>query len=219
MTTSTTPLPRAIINPADYATGSVKQRVLAVFTQNIGKVVTGTQLASVVGSAENWHQRLSELRVDEGYTILSRRDRLDLSSGEYMMPSTKKRPRAVKRVRPSKATWKAVLEHAGHACEWTEDGQACGLRNGAVDPVGGGTVRLQADHRRPHSVDAAADPKDSAAWAALCGRHQVMKKNFWDSTTGKINLIAVLQAASLADKRAAHAWLSDVLKVSSDSAS
>ena len=38
-------------------------------------------------------------------------------------------------------------------------------------------------------------------WDALCGRHQVMKKNFWDSSTGKMNYIAIVQAAPLEAKR------------------
>lgn len=204
------PLPRGTVTPT--STGTVRSRLRDAFTQNLGRVLTREQLAKVAGDAENWHQRLSELRVDEGYTILSHRDLPgQLTLGEYMMPSPKQRAVTSKRVKPSSATWKQVLENAGHACEWSEDGQACGLAQGAVDPIGGGTVRLQADHKTPHSVDASADPKDPGAWAALCGRHQVMKKNFWDSTTGKMNLIAILQAASLADKKEAHAWLSTVL--------
>ena len=68
--------------------------------------------------------------------------------------------------------------------------------------MGGGRVKLTADHKRPHSVDPNADPNDSTQWQALCGRHQVVKKNFWDSTTGKLNAYAIVQAATGSEKEA-----------------
>jgi hypothetical protein len=152
-------------------------------------------------SPENWHQRLSELRVDDGYTILSWRNRGDLKVQEYLMPHARRRAGAAKRVRPTTGTWVAVLARAGHCCEWAEGGVACGLREGEADPLGGGRVHLTPDHKTPHAVDAAADPKDPDQWRALCGRHQVMKKNHWDNLTGKINAYAVVQAASAREKR------------------
>lgn len=51
------------------------------------------------------------------------------------------------------------------------------------------------------------DPANPDEWQALCGRHQVMKKNFWDHRTGKLNTYAVVQAASEADKRAVYEFL------------
>jgi hypothetical protein len=83
------------------------------------------------------------------------------------------------------------------------------LQNGDIDPVGGGTVRLTPDHKAPHSVDPASDPADPNAWQALCARHQVVKKNFWDNTTGKLNYYALIQAASKADKQLVFDFLLD----------
>ncbi|MFX1565087.1 MAG: hypothetical protein ACFFCH_03770 [Promethearchaeota archaeon] len=63
-----------------YKQLSVKKRIEAFFLDNIGKVVTSDMLRQVARdpktdkARENWHQRLSELRTDEGYTILSWRD-------------------------------------------------------------------------------------------------------------------------------------------------
>jgi hypothetical protein len=123
------------------------------------------------------------------------------------MPFPDKRSGAAKRVKPSDKTWLAVLEHADYQCEWNEGGQTCGLRDGEVDPVGGGRVKLTADHKRPHSVDPNADPNDPTQWQALCGRHQVVKKNYWDNSTGKLNVYAVVQAASGADKKIVFQFL------------
>jgi len=59
----------------------------------------------------------------------------------------------------------------------------------------------------PHSIDPKADPGDPSRWQALCGRHQVMKKNYWDSSSGKINVLGILQAVNEAQKREALAFL------------
>lgn len=196
-----------------YDQRSVSARLEALFLNNVGLVVTREQIIAaarnpVTGKEpENWHQRLSELRTDKGYTILSARDWKALKPEEYVLASVERREKAAKRVRPTPATWKKVMENAGHACEWREDGQLCGLKEGAIDPIGGGTVKLTPDHTTPHSVDPNSDPTDPTHWQALCGRHQVMKKNFWDGATGKVNVIAILQAASVEQKRQALSFL------------
>ena len=196
-----------------YPQQSVKKRIEALFLDNLGKILDREQIQEAARDPttgkvpENWHQRLSELRTDDGYTILSRRNRGHLNVQEYVMPSTEKRSSAAKRVKPSDKTWLGVLERAGYQCEWNEAGQECGLRDGEIDPVGGGRVKLTADHKRPHSMDPDADPNDSEQWQALCGRHQIIKKNYWDTSTGKINVYAVVQAASGADKKVVFQFL------------
>lgn len=181
--------------------------VRALFLRNIGKIVTREQIIQEICSGlgvtdyENWHQRLSELRTDEGYTILAKRDRQDLKPGQYLMLTAEKREIAGKRVRPTPATWKLVLKRANNCCEWRESGMACGLHNGSPDPVGGGTVKLTPDHMTPHSIDPNSDPDDPDAWQALCGRHQVTKRNYWDSASGKLNAVAIVQAAAEKEKR------------------
>ena len=94
-----------------------------------------------------------------------------------------------------------VLKRAGYACEWKEGGMTCGLKDGENDPVGGGRVKLTPDHKNPHSLNPDADPKDTEQWQALCGRHQVTKKNYWDTTTGKLNTYAIVQFAPEPEKR------------------
>lgn len=189
-----------------YTQKSVKKRIEALFLDNIGKILTREQIIEVstdpkTGKApENWHQRLSELRTDDGYTILSWRNRGDLKVQEYVMPHIEKRATASKRVKPTDATWLKVLERANYHCEWNEGGASCGLAQGDKDPVGGGTVRLTADHKQPHSINPSSDPTDPEQWQALCGRHQVVKKNYWDNQTGKLNVYAVVQAAPRKDK-------------------
>lgn len=198
-----------------YKQKSVRARIEAFFLDNVGKIATREQIMEVArdpktGRApENWHQRLSELRTDYGYTILSWRNRGDLKVSEYLMPTTEKRQNAGKRVRPDAKIWQAVLKAANYRCAWDEGGIRCNLRDGEIDPVGGGTVRLSPDHREPHSVNPVADPNDLKKWRPLCGRHQVMKKNYWDDRTGWLNVYAIVQAASEAEKREVFNFLKD----------
>jgi hypothetical protein len=165
-----------------YKQVSVMKRIEALFLDNIGKTLTREQIIEAAKDPktakepENWHQRLSELRTDCGYTILSRRNRGYLKVQEYLMPHSQKRPIAGKRVKPTPKTWAAVLKRSNNTCEWSEGGQRCGLRQGDIDPVGGGRVTLTPDHKRPHSIDPKADPNNAAQWQVLCGRHQVVKK-------------------------------------------
>ena len=193
----------------------VRDRIRALFLANIGKVLTRQDIIAASRDPatgvepENWHQRLSELRTDEGYTIWAARDSADLRPGEYMMPHAERREAAARRVRPTPGAWRTVLERAGDRCEWNEAGETCGLQAGDVDPVGGGRVKLTPDHKSPHSVDPNSDPNDPDAWQALCGRHQVTKKNYWDNATGKLNVTAIVQAAGARDKEAAFQLLLD----------
>lgn len=189
-----------------YTQKTVKKRIEALFLDNVGKVLERAQILEaakdpVTGQEpENWHQRLSELRTDDGYTILSWRNRGDLKVQEYLMPHTDKRAKAKKRIRPSDKTWMEILERANYACEWNEGGESCGLKEGDVDPIGGGRVKLTPDHKSPHSVDPNSDPKNPNQWQALCGRHQVIKKNYWDNNTGKLNVFAIVQSATRNEK-------------------
>ena len=123
------------------------------------------------------------------------------------MPHANKRDGAAKRVRPTLECWTKVLARADGGCEWDEGGQVCGLKEGEIDPIGGGTVKLTPDHQSPHSIKPDTDPNDPKQWRALCGRHQVVKKNFWDSLSGKLNIYAIIQAAPLSDKKAALTFL------------
>ena len=75
-----------------YRQKSVKKWIEALFLDNLGKILTRDQIIQAAtdpdtgSQPENWHQRLSELRTDDGYTILSWRNRGDLKVQEYLMP-------------------------------------------------------------------------------------------------------------------------------------
>ena len=199
--------------PSKSAGSSVRQRILDFLLKNVGKVVTGDDIKEAARDPktrkryENWHQRLSELRTDFGYNIQTNRDTQELGVSEYRLVSATPGPVAGKRVKIAPATWAKVLARAGQTCEWEDGGIRCGLKAGEKDPVGGGTVKLTPDHQTPHSVNPNIDPDNPDEWQALCGRHQVMKKNFWDHRTRKLNVYAIVQAAPEQDKRAVYEFL------------
>lgn len=203
----------AVVRPGAYRGTSVRKRIEEFFLKNLDRVATRDQIQEAARDPktgripENWHQRLSELRTDMGYTILSWRNRGDLRVMEYLMPHSQRRTTARSRTRPSAATWKAVLDRADGSCEWESGGVRCGLRAGDTDPVGGGTVRLTPDHLTPHGMNPSAEPNEPTHWRALCGRHQVVKKNFWDDRTGKLNAYAIVQAASQKEKKEIYLFL------------
>jgi hypothetical protein len=198
-----------------YTQKSIKQRIEALFLDNIGKIITRELIIEVATDPEtskqpeNWHQRLSELRTDSGYTILSWRNRGWLRVEEYLMPTADKRLLAGKRIKPNKVTWAKILLRAGNACEWQEGNETCELLAGTIDPIGGGKVKLTPDHKNPHSINPASDPEDINQWQALCGRHQIIKKNYWDSTTGKMNVYAIIQSSTRIEKEIVFKFLLD----------
>jgi hypothetical protein len=121
---------------------SARDIIRNFFLDNLGRVVTREQIIAAVGrDVENWHQRLSELRTDEGFTILAHKDRADLKTGQYLMPTAKQNPIAARRRKPTDATWAVVLKRAKNACEWHEAGVKCGLASGDTDAIGGGRVK------------------------------------------------------------------------------
>ncbi len=205
-----------------YRQKSVKRRIEALFLANIGKVLDREIIQRAARDPktkrepENWHQRLSELRTDDGYTILSWRNRGDLKVQEYLMPHSTRRTSAKKRVKPTDQTWLAVLKRAHFACEWKEGGHKCKLHEGDRDPIGGGRVKLTPDHQDPHSVNPDADPKNPDQWQALCGRHQVTKKNYWDSAAGKMNTYAIVQFATRSEKEVVFRFLLEYFGYSMD---
>ncbi len=182
---------------------NVRGRIRDFLVTNVGRVVTRHEIQKAAtdpetGKApENWHQRLSELRVDEGYDILSWRDREALKPGQYVLeaanPKRVAKPRA--HLTPDERT--RLFARDGQRCQWP----GCSLPAGATDPVGGGTVVLTADHKSPHSLAGGLWTGTLDDWQTMCARHQQEKKNFIDDRTGRRNLRELVRAASKGEKR------------------
>lgn len=55
-----------------------KQLILEFFLQNIGKVLESKDIQRASGGAVEWARRVRELRNEDGYQILSHKDRINL---------------------------------------------------------------------------------------------------------------------------------------------
>ena len=201
-------------NPnTSYSQSSARLRIEAFFIDNVGLIVTREHLVQVASCPvsgqhrENWHQRLSELRNNFGYTILSWRDNKTLKPGEYVMPTLDRRTCTVRKA--AGASIKAALMAISPVCQF----EGCGLAEGDSDPIGGGTVRLQCDHKSGHAFPDSSRPACLDDWQLLCGRHNVLKKNFWDDKTGKSNVVGILQASSEKEKQLALQFLQSYFNI------
>ena len=61
-----------------------KAKLRAFFLDHIGQVIDSKMLQQVTGSSE-WARRVRELRNEEGYQILTHKDRSELKPGQYLL--------------------------------------------------------------------------------------------------------------------------------------
>ena len=59
---------------------------------NIGRIVESRDIQAASGGAVEWARRVRELRNEEGYQILSHKDRADLKPNEYILETTERLP-------------------------------------------------------------------------------------------------------------------------------
>jgi hypothetical protein len=71
---------------------SSKQLILDYFLANRGKILESRDIQAASGGAVEWARRVRELRNEEGYQILSHKDRADLKPNQYLLETTKRTP-------------------------------------------------------------------------------------------------------------------------------
>jgi hypothetical protein len=140
---------------------SAKQRLLDYFLNNIGRVLSSTELSAASGGASEWGRRVRELRDEQGYQILTHRDRADIKPGQYLLETDHRRPAFARDI--SKETRASVLERNGYTC------QMCGLAAGDPDPYEPTRkVRLTMGHIIDKSLGGGDSPGNLRAVCTNC---------------------------------------------------
>lgn len=174
-----------------------RQKILDFLIANIGTVVTSRQIQEAAGWAAEWGRRLRELRDEQGYQILSHKDRADLKPGQYILISEKRKPAFARGI--SKETRAVVLERNGYTC------QSCGLAAGDPDPFNQGrTVRLTMGHIIDKSKGGADTPENLKAICTNCNEGL---QNAARPKPDTVQLLAQVRRGTIESQLAVLEWL------------
>ena len=174
-----------------------KQLILEYFLQNIGKVLESKDIQKASGGAVEWARRVRELRNEDGYQILSHRDRADLKPNQYLLETIERVPAFARDI--SKETRSLVLERNGYTC------QMCGVAAADPDPLGGNrTVRLTIGH----IIDKSKGGDDSMQnLRAVCTTCNEGLQNTALPKPDRVWLLSQVRRATIDNQKAVLDWL------------
>jgi hypothetical protein len=176
---------------------SSKYRILAFLLENIGNVLSSSQIREASGGASEWARRVRELRDEEGYQILTHRDRADLKPGQYLMLTVARRPVFARDI--SKETRAFVLERNGYTC------QMCGLAAGDTDPfVPSRKVRLTMGHIVDKYLGGDDTPNNLRAVCTNCNEGLAATS---PPKPDRLQLLRQVRRATVADQLYVLEWL------------
>lgn len=174
-----------------------KQLILDFFLSNIGNIVESREIQAASGGAVEWARRVRELRNEEGYQILSHKDRADLRPNQYLLETDKRLPAFKRNISKETRAW--VLERNGYTC------QMCGAAAGDVDPFAPNrTVRLTMGHIIDKSKGGDDSPNNLRAVCMSCNEGLA---NTGLPKPDRIHLLAQVRRATIDDQRALLDWL------------
>lgn len=178
------------------ASGS-KELILKYFLANVGKILEAKQIQKASGGAVEWARRVRELRNEEGYQILSHKDRSDLKPGQYLLETTRRVPAFKRGISKETRAW--VLERNGYTC------QMCGVAAGDTDPLGGPrTVRLTIGH----IIDKSKGGDDTSQnLRAICTSCNEGLQNTALPKPDQVFLLSQIRRATIADQEIVLKWL------------
>lgn len=183
--------------PAKETGSGSRAKVLRFLLQNLGRVVTSSEIREASGNVSEWARRLRELRDEYGYPILSHKDRANLRPGEYLLESEKRLPVLPRSI--SKETRAFVLERNGYTC------QMCGLAAGDSDPFHPGqTVRLTMGHIIDKSKGGSDRPENLRAVCTNCNEGL---QNTAPPKPDRIELLRQVRRATIDDQLHLLEWL------------
>ena len=174
-----------------------KQLILDYLMANIGRVIDRKELQEASGWRAEWGRRLRELRDEEGYQILSHKDRSDLKPGQYLIETDKRRPAFKRGI--SKETMAYVLERNGYTC------QMCGIAASDIDPFNEARkIRLVMGH----IIDKSKGGEDTPGnLRAVCSNCNEGLQNAAPPKPDRILLLSQIRRATIQDQQAVLDWL------------
>ncbi|MGA2279692.1 MAG: HNH endonuclease signature motif containing protein [Verrucomicrobiota bacterium] len=188
--------------PANKTSGS-KKLILDFFLANIGKVLESRDIQAASGGAVEWARRVRELRNEEGYQILSHKDRSDLKPNQYLLETTVRVPAFKRGISKETRAW--VLERNGYTC------QMCGVAAGDPDPMGGSRpVRLTMGHIKDKSKGGDDTPQNLRAICTNCNEGL---QNTALPKPDRIYLLSQARRATIDDQKALLDWLLQKFKL------
>ena len=177
-------------------TGS-KTRILAYLLANMGRVLSSDEIRAASGNVSEWARRVRELRDEEGYQILTHRDRADLKPGQYLMVADERRAVVPREISKETRAW--VLERNGYTC------QMCGLGASDTDPFDPTRkVRLTLGHIVDKSLGGGDSPDNLRAVCTNCNEGL---QNTAPPKPDRLQLMRQLRRATIADQMHALEWL------------
>lgn len=174
-----------------------KQLILEFFLKNLGKVLHSREIQKASGGAVEWARRVRELRNEDGYQILSHKDRTSLKPNQYVLETIERLPAFKREI--SKETRAFVLERNGYTC------QMCGVAAGDPDPMGSNrTVRLTLGHIIDKSKGGEDSPQNLRAYCTNCNDGL---QNTSPPKPDRVHLLAQVRRATRQDQEAVLEWL------------
>ena len=174
-----------------------KKRILEFLLANIGRIIEGDELRIASGNVSEWARRVRELRDEEGYQILTHRDRRDLKPGQYLLETDERTPTLTRAI--SKETRAYVLERDGYTC------QMCGLAAGDTDPFDAmRTVHLTMGHIIDKSKGG-ADTQNNLR--AVCTNCNEGLQNISPPKPDHLHLLTQVRRATIDDQLYLLYWL------------
>lgn len=174
-----------------------KELILQFLLANVGTVLEAKDIQAAAGGASEWGRRVRELRNEEGWQILSHKDRAGLKPGQYLLENTKRVPGFKRGISKETRAW--VLERNGYTC------QMCGMAAGDPDPfTPGRTVRLTMGHILDKSKGGQDTPQNLRAVCTNCNEGLA---NAAPPKPDRIHLLAQVRKATLDDQQAVLDWM------------
>ncbi len=174
-----------------------KQRILEFFLSNLGKIVESRDVQAASGGAVEWARRVRELRNEDGYQILSHKDRADLKPNQYLLETITRVPAFARGISKETRAW--VLERNGYTC------QMCGVAAGDPDPLGGNRpVRLTMGHIVDKSKGGEDTPNNLRAVCTNCNEGL---QNTSMPKPDRVHLLSQIRRATISDQKAVLEWL------------